>query len=55
MRQEGGGWLAACGRKRDPQIQKALEKLVEGETAGDPMSEQKWQRSSLRHLSAKLT
>jgi hypothetical protein len=29
--------------------------LVEGETAGDPMSDQKWQRSSLRRLSAKLT
>jgi Rhodopirellula transposase DDE domain len=29
--------------------------LVEGETAGDPMSDQKWQRSSLRRLSATLT
>jgi hypothetical protein len=29
--------------------------LVEGETGGDPMSGQKWQRSSLRHLSAQLT
>ena len=28
---------------------------MEGETAGDPMSEQKWQRSSLRHLSAALS
>jgi len=28
--------------------------LVEGETAGDPMSETKWQRSSLRHLSKEL-
>jgi hypothetical protein len=28
--------------------------LIEGETAGDPMSDQKWQRSSLRRLSAKL-
>lgn len=29
-------------------------KLVEEETAGDPMSESKWLRSSLRHLSEKL-
>jgi len=28
-----------------------LEALVLPETAGDPMSEQKWVRSSLRHLS----
>jgi hypothetical protein len=32
-----------------------LTALVEPETAGDPMSEQKWQRSSLRHLSATLS
>jgi hypothetical protein len=29
--------------------------MVEGETAGDPMSDQKWQRSSLRRLSVQLT
>jgi hypothetical protein len=29
--------------------------LIEGETAGDPMSDQKWQRSSLRRLSSELT
>jgi Rhodopirellula transposase DDE domain len=29
--------------------------LIESETAGDPMSDQKWQRSSLRHLSNELT
>jgi hypothetical protein len=28
---------------------------VENETAGDPMSDKKWQRSSLRHLSVKLS
>jgi hypothetical protein len=28
---------------------------VENETAGDPMSEKKWQRSSLRHLENELT
>jgi hypothetical protein len=31
-----------------------LEALVAPETAGDPMSAQKWVRSSLRTLSAKL-
>jgi hypothetical protein len=29
--------------------------LLEAETAGDPMSEQKWQRSSLRHLMDELS
>jgi Rhodopirellula transposase DDE domain len=29
--------------------------LVQPETAGDPMSEQKWMRSSLRHLSQRLS
>jgi hypothetical protein len=33
----------------------ALETMVEPETAGDPMSEQKWGRSSLRQLSCRLT
>ena len=32
----------------------ALETMVEPETAGDPMSEQKWVRSSLRTLSTRL-
>jgi len=32
-----------------------LRELVAPETAGDPMSEQKWQRSSLRHLSTTLS
>ena len=31
-----------------------LAALVQPETAGDPMSEQKWVRSSLRHLSQRL-
>jgi hypothetical protein len=31
-----------------------LQQLVEPETAGDPMSEQKWVRSSLRQLSKRL-
>ena len=28
--------------------------MVDNETAGDPMSEQKWVRSSLRHLQGRL-
>jgi hypothetical protein len=32
----------------------ALQDLVEPVTAGDPMSEQKWVRASLRHLSRRL-
>jgi hypothetical protein len=31
-----------------------LQEIVAPETAGDPMGEQKWVRSSLRHLSTKL-
>jgi len=31
-----------------------LQKIVAPETAGDPMSEQKWVRSSLRHVSEEL-
>ena len=31
-----------------------MQAVVEPETAGDPMSEQKWVRSSLRNLSARL-
>ena len=33
----------------------ALHRLLEDETAGDPMSGQKWARSSLRRLSQRLT
>jgi hypothetical protein len=35
-------------------IKTALSELVEGETAGNPMSAEKWLRSSLRHLSERL-
>jgi hypothetical protein len=35
-------------------IEATLEQLVEPETAGDPMSETKWVRSSLRRLSGQL-
>jgi len=41
--------------KKDPAHEPALTALVEPETAGDPMSAQKWVRSSLRQLSTRLT
>src|SRR6476620_8550913 len=41
-------------RKKDPAIRAALTALIEPETAGDPMSDQKWVRSSLRQLSTRL-
>jgi Rhodopirellula transposase DDE domain len=48
-----------AGRKlievKDPGIVAALERLLADEVAGDPMSEQRWIRSSLRRLSTKLT
>jgi hypothetical protein len=40
--------------KKDPGIISALQAVVEPETAGDPMRDQKWVRSSLRHLSTRL-
>ena len=53
----------ACGRrvaagqrlKKRPALEPALTALVEPETAGNPMSAQKWVRSSLRRLSTRLT
>src|SRR5579859_879676 len=41
-------------KKKDATLVPALEALVAPETAGDPMSEQKWVRSSLRQLSRRL-
>ena len=40
--------------KKKPVILSVLEELVAPETAGDPMTAQKWVRSSLRTLSVKL-
>lgn len=40
--------------KKDPGIVAALQAVVEPETAGDPMSDQKWGCSSLRTVSARL-
>jgi hypothetical protein len=46
------------GRKlaevKDPDIVPALERMLSDEVAGDPMSQQKWVRSSIRNLSKKL-
>jgi hypothetical protein len=41
-------------RKKDPLILAALAALVEPETAGDPMSAQKWVRCSLRSVQQRL-
>ncbi len=54
-RQPGGRGRSSQRRKKDPQLPAALAEMVEGETAGDSMSELKWQRSSLGHLSQELT
>ena len=47
-----------AGRKlteeKYPTIIAVLERMLEDEVAGDPMTEQKWIRSSLRRLSEKL-
>ena len=52
VRSPGGG--PKLTEVKDPSILVALEKLLEDEVAGDPMSEQKWVRNSLRHLSERL-
>jgi hypothetical protein len=65
----GTGW-GACGatgaarasarrrsapcRKKDLALEGTLDALVQEDPAGDPMSEQKWVRSSLRQLSRRL-
>jgi Rhodopirellula transposase DDE domain len=41
--------------KKTPDILSWLDDLLEGEIAGDPMSERKWLRRDLRHLSQSLT
>lgn len=48
-----------CGRKRaevkDPGLEKAIDDLLADEIAGEPTSNQRWVRSSLRRLSARLS
>ena len=50
--------LGRVGRKlvevKDPDIVPALERMLSDEVAGDPMSRQKWVRSSIRNLSKEL-
>src|SRR6266540_997092 len=52
VRRPGGGRKKL--ENKDPSIETALEELLTHEIAGDPMTEQKWVRSSLRQLSTKL-
>lgn len=42
------------GGKKTPEIETRLETLVEEETGGDPMSQKKWVRRTLRQLSQAL-
>jgi hypothetical protein len=50
-RARGGSRLVEL---KDPEIISVLERLLERETAGDPMSERRWVRSSLLSLSKRL-
>ena len=52
IRRPGGGRKLI--EETDPGVVPALERLLADEIAGDPMTEQKWVRSSLRMLSMKL-
>jgi Rhodopirellula transposase DDE domain len=52
IRRPGGGRKLI--EQKNPAIVPALERLLTDEVAGDPMTEQKWIRSSLRRLSARL-
>ena len=52
IRRPGGGRKSI--EKIDPAIIPALERLLSDEIAGDPMTEQRWVRSSLRLLSKQL-
>jgi Rhodopirellula transposase DDE domain len=52
IRRPGGG--RKLTEIKDPTILTALERMLADEIAGDPMSEQKWVRSSLRRLSERL-
>ena len=52
VRQPGGGRKKL--EEKYPQIEAALEQMLTHEIAGDPMTEQRWVRSSMRQLSGKL-
>ena len=51
VRQPGGGRKMV--EDKYPGIEAALEQMLAHEIAGDPMTEQRWVRSSLRQLSEK--
>jgi len=52
IREAGGGQPPV--EQKDSTIKTALADLLKDETAGDPMNDQKWLRSSLRHLAHEL-
>ena len=52
IRRSGGG--RKLTEQKDPTILTALEQILKDEVAGDPMTEQKWIRSSLSRLSERL-
>ena len=52
VRLKGGGRIST--EKKNPEIIGALKSVVENETSGDPMSEKKWVRRSLRQLQSDL-
>jgi hypothetical protein len=52
IRRPGGG--RKLTEEKYPTILTTLEQMLEDEVAGDPMTEQKWIRSSLRRLRERL-
>ena len=52
IRRPGGG--RKLTEEKDPTIVNALEQMLADEVAGDPMTDQKWIRSSLSRLSKRL-
>ena len=52
IRRPGGGRKLV--EIKDPSIMTTLEQMLEYETAGDPMSNQKWKRSSLKNIRKRL-
>lgn len=52
IRRPGGGRKSA--EVKDPNVVTVLERMLADEVAGDPMTDQKWVRSSLSRLSKKL-
>ena len=44
-------WWSSIARKKSPALTAALREVIEGTTAGDPMSTVKWCRKSTRRVS----